>query len=93
MGGQCLFFVAAPSLGDKAIADPRLSLDVLLAGLGLKLLSQLADKDAQILRLVGRLRSPYSGKQGAVGHHLSRVAGQVKQQIEFLEESFEEEAK
>ena len=89
LGGVCsraaaLFFVAGPAFGDEAVADPGLGLDVLLAGLGFELLAQLADEDAEILRLVGRLRAPDGGEQGAVGDHLAGVAGQVREQIEFL---------
>src|ERR1039458_7399488 len=82
--GRSSFLVAAPALGDEAVADPGFGLDVLFAGFGLELLAQLADKDAQILRLVGRLRSPNRGEQRAMGHDLSRVAGQVEEQVEFL---------
>ncbi len=72
------------ALGDEAIANPRLGLDVLLAGFGFELLAQLADKDAKVLWLVRRLRSPDRGQQGAMRNHLAGMSRQVKQQIEFL---------
>src|ERR1035438_3131524 len=82
--GRSSFLVAAPALGDEAVAHPGLGLNVLFAGFGIEFLAQLADKDAQVLRLVSRLRSPDGGEQGAMGHDLSRVAGQVEQQVELL---------
>ena len=53
-----LFLVSAPTFRDEAVTDPGLSLYVLLAGLGFEFFAQLADEDAQIFGLVGRLRSP-----------------------------------
>ena len=46
------------AFGDETVADPGLGLDVLLAGFGFEFFAQLADKDAQIFGLVGRLCSP-----------------------------------
>ena len=46
-------FVPAPAFGDKAVADPGFGLDVLFSGFGFELFAQLADEDAQVLRLVG----------------------------------------
>ncbi len=53
-----LLGVPHPAFGDEAIADPWLGLDVLPAGLVFELFAQLADKHAQILRLMRRLRRP-----------------------------------
>ena len=78
------FFVARPAFGDEPVADPWLGLDVLAAGFAFELLAQLAHEDAQILRLMRRLRAPHRGEQRAMRHHLAGVAGQVQQQIEFL---------
>ena len=47
-------------------------------------LRQLAYEDAEVFGLVGRLRAPHRGEQGAVGDHLAGMAGQVRKQIEFL---------
>src|ERR1035437_4637988 len=82
--GRALFFVTAPALWHKAIADPGLSLDVLLACLSFELFPQLSHEDAQVFRLVGGLRSPNRGKQGAMGNDLARMAGQVEQQVKLF---------
>ena len=81
--GPLLPFVVE-ALGDKAVANPWLGLDILLAGFGFEFLTKLANKDAEILGLVGRLRSPDSGKQGAMSDHFARMARQVKKKLKFL---------
>lgn len=68
----------------ETVADPRLGLDVLFTRFALKFFAQLPDKDAQILRLVGRLRTPHRGQQRTVRHHPACVAREVQQQVEFL---------
>ncbi len=55
-----------------------------LAGFAFEFFAQLADEDAQILRLMRRLRAPDGSQQRAMRHHLAGVAGQMQQQIEFL---------
>ena len=57
---------------------------ILLAGFGFEFLAKLADKDAEILGLVGRLRSPDGGEQGAMRYHFARMARQVEQKLKFL---------
>jgi len=56
------FLVAGPSFGNKAVAHPGLGLDVLLASFGFELFAHLAYKNAQVFRLMGRLRSPNCGQ-------------------------------
>ena len=77
-------FVAGPTLGDEPVTHPGLGLNVLAAGFAFEFLAQLADEDSQVLRLMRRLRAPHRRQQGAVSHHLSRVAGKVQQQIELF---------
>lgn len=72
------------SLGNEAVADPGLGLDVLTAGFGLEFFAQLPDEDAEILRLMGRLGPPHGREQGTVGDDLAGVAGKVKEEFEFL---------
>ncbi len=79
-----LLVFAVEAFGNEAVADPGLGLNELLAGFGLELLAKLADKDAEILRLVCRLRAPDGGEQGAMRHDLAGVAREVEQKIEFL---------
>lgn len=81
---RVLILVAAPALGNKAVAHPRLGLDVLFSSLSFELFAELTNKDAEILWLVGRLRSPDRGEQGAMRHDLPGIAGQVKEEVELL---------
>src|SRR4051812_30690091 len=75
---------AYPAFGHKTIADPGFGLDVLAPGQAVELLAKLADEDAQVLGLVGRLSAPHRGQQRAMGHYLAGIARQVQQQIKFL---------
>ena len=59
-------------------------MDVLLAGFGFEFFAELSYEDAEILGLMGGLSSPDGGEQGAMGHDLAGMAGEVKEQIEFL---------
>jgi hypothetical protein len=68
------FFASGPAFRDEAVADPGLSLDVLLSGFAFELFAQLAYKDAQVFGLVGRLRSPDGREQGAMSDHFAGVA-------------------
>ena len=70
--------IGAEAFGNKAIADPGLGLNVLLAGIGFEFLAQLADKNAEILRLMGRLCAPDGGEEGSMGYDLAGVTGKVK---------------
>ncbi len=76
--------VAVTTFRNEAIADPRFGLDVLLPVSAFELLAQLADKHAQILRLMSRLRSPHSCEQRAMGNDLAGIARKVQQQFKFL---------
>jgi hypothetical protein len=69
---------------NETIADPWLCLYVLLAGFSLELLAELSDEDAEILRLVGGLRTPDRCEQGAVGNHLPGMAREMEEQVKFL---------
>src|ERR1700744_2010541 len=44
----------------------------------------MAYENAQVFRLLRRLRSPDRRKQGAMSNDLARIAREVKQQIEFF---------
>src|SRR3984957_20691353 len=79
-----LRFVAAPAFGDESVAHPWLGLDVLAARFALEFLAQLADEDSQVLGLMRGLCAPDRRQQGAMCHHLTGVASQVQQQLEFL---------
>src|SRR5271167_437000 len=77
---SCLF---GDAFGQEAITDPGLGLDILPRTFGFEFAAKLADEDAQILRLVRRLASPYRRQQGAMGKGLARIACHVEQQIEL----------
>ena len=48
-----------------------------------ELAAKLTDKDAQILRLMRRLGSPYGRQQGAMGEGLAGMPRQVEEQLEL----------
>src|SRR5262249_46024538 len=69
----------------EAITDPGLSEDVTGRGsIGLELFAQLADKYAQVFDLLGAMTSPDRSQQGTMSDDLSRMAGEIDQQIELL---------
>ena len=55
------------AFGEETITDPGLGLNVLPRTFGFEFAAKLADKDAQILRLVRRLASPYGRQQARDG--------------------------
>ncbi len=57
---------------------------ILFARFRFKLFAKLTDKHAQILWLVGRLRSPHRSEQRSMRNHLAGMAREVKQQFKFL---------
>jgi len=63
---------------------PRVQSECIACRFGFELFAQLADEDAQVLRLMGRLRSPDGGEQGAMGHDLAGVTRKVDEQFELL---------
>jgi hypothetical protein len=79
-----LFLVAADSLWNKAIANPGLSLNVLLSSFSFELLAKLSDEDPEILGLVCGLSPPDGCKEGTVGNHFAGMAREVEQEVELL---------
>ena len=72
------------AFGHEAITDPGFGLDVFLLRGALQFFAQLPDKDAEIFRLLRRLRSPDRREQSTMGEHFAGVAREEQQQIEFL---------
>ena len=61
--------------GKKTVADPRLSSDVLrLRRVFFKLLAKLADEDAEVFGLLGKIAAPNSCQDRAMRDHAAAVA-------------------
>lgn len=50
----------------------------------LEFFAELSDKDAEVFGLLGGLRAPDGGEQGAMGEDLAGVAGEEEQEVKFL---------
>src|SRR5208337_678449 len=82
----------ASSLGSP-VADPGLRLDDFGRGrIALDLGAQLADEDAQILRVLGMRRSPHGGENLAVGDDPTGVAEKDGEEIVFLRRQLDRNA-
>src|SRR5579863_1563036 len=79
-----LLCAAHPPFRHETIAHPWLGLDVLPAGLTLQFFPELPDEDAQVLRLMGRLPTPYGCQQSPMRHDFSRIASQVDKKVKLL---------
>src|SRR6266478_7869295 len=69
----------------QPVADPEFGQDVgRPRRVGLQLLPQPANKDPEILDLLGLRRPPYLAQQLAVRQHLTGVGDEMAQQLELL---------
>src|SRR4051812_14590808 len=72
-------------LSGETVADPRLGEDVLgLRRVGLDLLAQLIDEDAEVLGLVAVIGAPLRLQQLAMSYRAAGVRDEVAQSLEFL---------
>jgi hypothetical protein len=79
-----LSVVAAQALWDASVADPWLSLNVLLACLGFELFAQLSYEHAEIFGLMRGLCSPDAGQERSMGNDPPGVSREMNQQLKFL---------
>src|SRR5579872_2256848 len=69
----------------EAISDPGFGKEIFRRGvLGLDLLTQLADEDAQVFRLLGAVRSPDGSQERAMGYDFAGPAREIHEEIKFL---------
>ena len=71
--------------GEKPVADPRLGADVFgLRRIFFDLFAELADKNAQVFGLLGKIAAPDRGQDRAVGDDLAAIAEEKDKQVKFL---------
>src|SRR5260221_12438651 len=71
--------------GNEPIANPRVGHDVTrFGGIGLDLLTQMPNEDAQIFGLLDRVSTPICAEEIAMGQDLSRMTNEVDEQVEFF---------
>src|SRR5260370_24903992 len=77
MGSRAFWFETIPYPGLGHYVGRR-------SGIGIDLIAELADKQTQVLRLLGAACAPDRGKQRAMRSHFVRITGKIDEQLKFL---------